>query len=78
MTNFKIYISQVKSLMKHLIVSIYFTYFHSVGFGGSVVSSYFVKCRLCVCVYGIYIYADCFHEFVHLIVSIKLLCNMLL
>ena len=50
MTNFKIYISQVKSLMKHLIVSIYFMYFYSVGFGGSVVSSYFVKCRLCLCV----------------------------
>ena len=38
MTSFKIYISQVKSLMKHLIVSIYLMYFYSVGFGGAVVS----------------------------------------
>ena len=50
-------------------ISLYFMYFHSVGLGGAVVSWTFMKCRL----YNIMVYADCFHEVVHLTVLIILL-----
>ena len=71
MTSFKIYFSQVKSLLKCKIASFYFM--HAFSFCS------ILRCLQLFCEMQIVcMSADCFHKVVHLTEPIKLLCNILL